>query len=381
MTTVPIARRTGRPVRRAIGVLFTGWTARLSWCYLLATIATWVVLVVASERFLPATLLAYGPRWVVALPLVLLLPLALFAARRALVPLALSILVVLGPVMGGRVSRHTLATSLPRSPPAGAIRVVTLNALGGDVVAARLTELMALDPDLLAFQECGASLQATLREIPGMHASHYQGLCTLSRWPVTRLDSLPRYGRSLADGYKRLGSGLALRHVIASPYGPLVLVTVHLQTARGGLQSFLQNGGVVPEDLEDLRRTTAAVARPDSTAAQGLAHNMEIRVQDSEHAAQWALGGGSDSVPVIVAGDFNLPLESTIYRRFWRGFTNAFEATGTGFGWTKREGLLRIRIDHVLVNGAVLRPIGTWVGPDVGSDHQPVIADLQWRAP
>jgi vancomycin resistance protein VanJ len=378
MTPHQAARRTGHPVRRAIALLFTGWIAALSWCYLLAVCATWAMLMVASERLLPATLLAYGPRWIVAFPLLLLLPLALFVARRALVPLGLAVLVVLGPIMGGRLSARTLATGLPPAPRAGTMRVMTLNSLGGEAVAARLGALLALDPDLLTFQECGTTLQAALRKIPAMHVAHYQGLCTLSRWPITRLDSLPRYGRTLAEGYKRRGSGLALRHAIASPHGPLVLVSLHLQTARGGLQRFMQEGGVLPDDLDGLRRTTAAVARPDSTAAEELAQNTGTRVQDSEQAARLASSSG-DSVPVIVAGDFNLPVESTIYRRYWRGFTNAFEATGTGFGWTKHEGALRIRIDHVLTNAAAPIPVGTWLGPDVGSDHLPVIADLEWR--
>ena len=380
MTKHQVAHRTGRSVRCAIGVLFTGWTARLSWGYLLAVAATWATLVVASERFLPATLLAYGPRWIVALPLLVLLPLALLVARRALVPLGVAVLVVLGPIMGGRVSTRTLTTDLPPAPAAGAMRVITFNSLGGNVAAVRLGELLALHPDLLTFQECGRKLQFALREVRGMHLAHYQGLCTLSRWPITRLDSLPRYGRSLAEGYKQRGSGLALRHVIATPHGPLVLVTLHLETARRGLLPFMQNGGVVPDDLDDLRRTTAAVARPDSSAVEGLAHNRERRERDSERVALLALRG-SDTVPVIVTGDFNLPVESTIYERFWGGFTNAFEATGTGFGWTKREGALRIRIDHVLTNAAGPVPAGTWLGPSLGSDHLPVVADLRWRTP
>ena len=82
---------------------------------------------------------------------------------------------------------------------------------------------------------------------------------------------------------------------------------------------------------------------------------------------------------MLVAGGFNLPVESTIYRAYWRDLRNAFEETGTGFGWSKGEGkLLRIRIDHVLGNATAPRPVGTWLGPDWGSDHRPVIADLRW---
>lgn len=356
------------------------WTARLSWCYLVATLATWALLVVASERFLPATLLAYGPRWIVGLPLLLLFPLALLAARAALLPLTLSLLVVLWPIMGGRLSLRTAGRGRPTSPERGAMRVITLNSFGKASVAGRLDALLALRPDLVTFQECTNGLHGALLRVPGMHVARYHGLCTLSRWPISRVDSLPRYGRTLAESAPNRGSALALRHTVTTPGGRLVLVNVHLETARRGLQSFMRNGGVLPDDLADLRRTTAAVARPDSTLSEGLAVNTEVRARESARAALWALAG-SDSVPVIVTGDFNLPVESTIYDRYWGDFDNAFESTGTGFGFTKREGALRIRIDHVLVNHAAPAPIGTWIGPHLGSDHLPVIADLKWRTP
>ena len=76
-------------------------------------------------------------------------------------------------------------------------------------------------------------------------------------------------------------------------------------------------------------------------------------------------------------GDFNLPVESTIYRTHWQHFTNAFEEVGNGLGWTKQEGkLLRIRIDHVLMNDR-LEPRLVKVGRDWYSDHLPVIVDLR----
>ena len=99
----------------------------------------------------------------------------------------------------------------------------------------------------------------------------------------------------------------------------------------------------------------------------------------SERASRRAWNGDA-MLPVIVAGDFNQPVESTIYSRNWSRFTNAFDETGTGLGYTKIEGkLLRIRIDHVLVNGAALRPVRAHVGENWGSDHRPVIVDVTLR--
>jgi endonuclease/exonuclease/phosphatase (EEP) superfamily protein YafD len=80
-------------------------------------------------------------------------------------------------------------------------------------------------------------------------------------------------------------------------------------------------------------------------------------------------------LPTIVAGDFNLPVESAIYRTHWGDLRNAFSRAGIGTGYTKHTRYWGVRIDHVLASG----DIGThrsFVGRDVGSDHLPLIADL-----
>ncbi|MGI8547233.1 MAG: endonuclease/exonuclease/phosphatase family protein, partial [Gemmatimonadaceae bacterium] len=58
----------------------------------------------------------------------------------------------------------------------------------------------------------------------------------------------------------------------------------------------------------------------------------------------------------------------------------AFSHTGFGLGMTKYNGWIRVRIDHVL-SGNAWHADRTTVGPDLGSDHRPVIVDLtlDWR--
>ena len=62
-----------RPLRR--------WTARLVWLWTVSVAVVWLLLITTSESFLPAMLLAYGPRFVVLAPFVLLIPAALFFCR------------------------------------------------------------------------------------------------------------------------------------------------------------------------------------------------------------------------------------------------------------------------------------------------------------
>ena len=70
--------------------------------------------------------------------------------------------------------------------------------------------------------------------------------------------------------------------------------------------------------------------------------------------------------PLILAGDFNMPADSTVYRATWGRFNNAFSRSGFGFGHTERPGsfgwLFGVRIDHIL-SGPHWRPCRCWVRP------------------
>jgi endonuclease/exonuclease/phosphatase (EEP) superfamily protein YafD len=83
------------------------------------------------------------------------------------------------------------------------------------------------------------------------------------------------------------------------------------------------------------------------------------------------------TAPFAILGDLNATPWSRAYARL-RGATGACD-TRAGFGaqttYPADGWLLRIPIDHVLVACAIgVRD--RRVGPDVGSDHLPVIADL-----
>jgi endonuclease/exonuclease/phosphatase (EEP) superfamily protein YafD len=79
--------------------------------------------------------------------------------------------------------------------------------------------------------------------------------------------------------------------------------------------------------------------------------------------------------PTLVAGDFNTPVESRIFQASWGDFTDAFSSAGFGLGFTKDNGWIKVRIDHVLTGpGWHVDHVAT--GRDFGSDHWPVIVDL-----
>ena len=109
-----------------------------------------------------------------------------------------------------------------------------------------------------------------------------------------------------------------------------------------------------------------------------LIDSMYRRESESRRVADFI-----DTLPesIVVAGDFNMPVESYFFRNDWGSFRDAFETVGFGIGNTcfvQRVGSgFGARIDHVLTRGN-WHALRCRVGPDVGSDHLPVIADVYW---
>lgn len=358
------------------------WVERAAMAWTGALLLWWIVWRFASDAWLPATLFAFGPRWVLLLPLAILAPAAVLTSRRAMGLVVVGTLIALMPLMGFRVGLPPSSMTAPRAATAPALRVISLNALGGEIVRERLDDIMArYAPDLIAFQECGEKLGATLEARSGWYTVRVGRLCSTSRWPLTFLDTMPRLAFQRLEQYGAGGTGQLVRARVAHPAGAFDFVNVHLETARKGLEGLMGDGGVFPDgDERSAARERARAERGGAIVGEARAElNAMVRNSESERAAMWA-ARHADTRPVIVAGDFNMPVETSIYRDHWRGLTNAFDARGTGFGFTRYDGpWLRVRIDHVLAAPRWFDVRGAWVGEDAGSDHLPMVADLTRR--
>ncbi|MCU0634419.1 MAG: endonuclease/exonuclease/phosphatase family protein [Gemmatimonadaceae bacterium] len=337
---------------------FTRLAAWSAWGACFATLAVWGALAWRSEQWLAPTLLAYGPRLWLLLPLAVATLVWMVADRRLLLPALVSAGVLVGPIAGWRSGWRALVGA-----STGEFRVMTLNAAGRALDVSPAALVAQTGADIWAVQECGERTERRLRaELPTWHLRRDFGLCTLSRWPITQVDSMDRADFARANERGAMAAAYVVRATIATSGGPISLVNLHLATARWGLSGFLPSVLAAGEGLAD--------------ADAQFQRNAVLRRYESERAADWARRQPS---PVIVAGDFNLPVESTLYRDYWAPrFTDAFERVGRGFGFTKFERRIRIRIDHLLSDGA-LRPVRAVVGPDVGSDHRPVIVDYVRR--
>jgi endonuclease/exonuclease/phosphatase (EEP) superfamily protein YafD len=307
-----------------------------------AVLGLWALLRWADEWW-PATLLMFGPRWVLAGPALVLVPAAVFLRRRSLVVLLVALAVILGPVMGLCLPWRS---ALGGPSDGDSFRVLTWNAHYRRPNGAALRQFIGeARPDLAVFQNWHTPSGPTVFSEPGWHVQRNEGMFLASRYPITAVTVVGQ--DSMAE------DGDVVRYELATPIGPLYLFNLHLATPRHGIQEVFNEG---------------------RQGAAGVQENSDLRERQAERlsaAAEQVAG------PLLLAGDFNTPAASAIYRRYWDRYTDAFETAGWGCGYTFISRRSQVRIDHILA-GPGWGCSRCWLGPDLGSPHLPVIADLVW---
>jgi endonuclease/exonuclease/phosphatase (EEP) superfamily protein YafD len=318
------------------------------WVYAISLLAAALLLHLAADRWWLGTVLAFSPRWSLAWPLGVLAPFAAVWRRRLLWPLAASVVLIVSPILGWE-----MPAVWPPAEGALDVRVLTCNLGGGHIDAWHFPLLVTrYAPDAIVLQECSDELQidwprgwTAVRAGQLVVASHYpiaksfanENAHPPSRWPPT--------------------DGLVCR--LQTSAGPILLCNVHLRSPREGLATVADRWfGVHPGRRDAVER--------------------EIEYRDAQSRDLRSRLDALDA-PLIVAGDFNMPPESAIYRRHWGDLINAFSERGWGFGYTKSTAVGLVpygaRIDHVLATPRWAAQ-GCWLGAEIGSDHVPLIADL-----
>jgi len=330
-----------RPEGRLPGRLF----GLCCWLYLGVVLGLWGFLA-AADLWWPATLFLFSPRWIVALPLIVLVPAAGWLRRGALLPLLLVLVFMLGPVMGCRVPWQRV---LSGAPPGKHFRILTCNMHyhpEGSVPLERL--VAATRPDIVVLQEWRDSESSPAFTGSEWHTHDVRGLYLASTFPLRRTT---QFGDN-SEGE----DGSIMRYELETPIGIVNVFSLHLASPRDGLAKVVHERGTAADDLE--------------AASQ-------MRWRQSQYLARLA---ADVSGPLVLAGDFNTPPESAIFRRLWDRYTDAFGVAGWGWGYTFSGGRTLVRIDHILT-GPGWHCERCWVGPNIGSPHLPVLADLTWSAP
>jgi vancomycin resistance protein VanJ len=313
-----------------------------SWAYLTATVLLALLLLLADVWW-PATILMFSPRWVFALPLGLLIPLALIWRRRSLLILLVASMVVTGQVMGFNVPWQRLTESTPTGAP---LSVVTLNMHYSKYDPDSLEAFIAdTQPDVVAIQEWRGWEKSRLAKLPGWHVHGTPELFLASRHPIKSIVNLGKDSMSK--------TGAVARYEIDTPTGIVHVINLHLATIRDGISGTIHDNPYGPAEVRG---------------------NAVLRRTQCEYVARCA---AECKGPVLIVGDFNTPPESPILREVLGEYTDAFDAAGWGWGYTFRAAKTMVRIDHILT-GKGWRSLDCRIGPFVGSPHRPVIADLVW---
>lgn len=314
----------------------------ISCLYLVLVLSAWLTLQWA-DLWWPATLLMFSPRWVLALPLAILFPIAILLRSRSVVLLALTGVIVCWPVMGLSIPWQRL---MNRTSTGKSLRVMTLNMHYSKADPKLLEDLINnAELDIVAIQEWNGHDRAALRSASGWHVHSTPKLFLASRYPIKKTAEL---------GGESSGEHASVTHyVLDTTVGVIHVFNLHLATSRESINETIHEN---PEGATALRA------------------NSELRLKQSAYVAGKA---AECQGPLLIVGDFNTPPESTIFAEVWSGYKDAFKSAGWGWGYTFIGAKTTVRIDHILARKG-LACVKCRVGPNVGSPHRPVIAELVW---
>lgn len=279
-----------------------------------------------------------------ASPIILLPWYAARAPRFLPIPLLLLFLVV-GPIMG-------LSVHLPsgHTPNALHLRVMTYNIKWAKRNAKAIeADIDRNKPDLIFMQDALGTIPGEMgRFLKGWYIDYTGQYIIASRYRLSdgavRWISYPQHNHRV------------LRAVLHANDQDIVVYSCHLESPRFGL---------------------AAMRHPGQGISM-LLENIDFRVKESERLANHIR---SEKLPVILGGDLNSTVNSEVCKnQFAAGLKDAFSQSGTGYGYsygaTTKAGFSFVRIDHIMTSSQ-FRINNCWVGNEQGSDHCPIIADLE----
>lgn len=233
---------------------------------------------------------------------------------------------------------------LPRAQPEKntTLRVMTLNVLGDRCDIDALAEYIQKgNLDVIMLQESRLPNGDVTHEL-AEKLSGYKAFSAGETGILTRLETLKHRYRPIPAPYDRF----------------IVRVTAKW---KGQPVEFMTTHWTIPPFRGDMRKVLARIEQEDARRAKQIKETLqEVDLQTN---------------PVVLAGDFNTPRLHAQLHGLRSRMTNAWEAAGSGFGYTFSAKRPMTRIDHVWAddNWEIGRCI---VGPSFGADHRSVVADL-----
>jgi len=331
----------------------------LAIAYPIALIAAILALRFIGERWWATTVALYAPRLLLAMPLLPLIACIVWLGPWRLLwtqVLATAALLVL---MGFRVGWPPAAT-----PGAFRLRVVSCNidtgSFGIDTV---IRSLRAADADLIVLQAVHPNNYESLRTGFTGYAIRESGqFWVASRFPI----------RDLMEPQELLHAGVLrsprfVRYHIVTPAGPIAVYNVHPISPRDGLEELRGDG---------FRHQLLRGALFEAKTRGVVIDNTRLRMQQLRTIVTDAR---QSSIPVLIAGDTNLPALSWAFAHLLGDYRDGFAAVGTGLGYTfpaPRHAWMRI--DRIVADSR-WRFLQFKVIAAVLSDHYGVSAELEMR--
>ncbi|PSN12517.1 hypothetical protein C7293_19800 [filamentous cyanobacterium CCT1] len=317
----------------------------LGWLYI-GLIIVWLGLrLVFFDQFWWLALLNTMALYLFA-PVVFLLPLAIgFRQRRLVLGLAIPIAIFVG--LFGELLVPSFAR--PELTPQATFNVMSFNMLWSNENYDRIAQaIAAAEADIVGFQEVRppntAALTAALPDYPYntfQKADLYHTVGLISRFPIVSTQPLPD---------PPVERGL---EVVVDVNGQLLSVIVaHL--APNNMPLFPLNQFVAETKDRYTRRAAEA-------------ETLRQKVKNRRH-------------PTVVVCDCNMTDTSQTYVQLRSVLADSFQEVAWGLGHTLRIGSIPFplqRLDYVWHTDE-LQAITAYVGESGGSDHQPVITQLQF---
>ena len=339
--------RSRGPARVGLGRLSGFFT----WIWALVVLIVLLLIRWVGDRWWGVAVLLFLPRWLFLVPLpVLALASGLARRPRQWLLQAVVTLVIAGPLMALSLPIHQL---WDRRVEGTRVRIMTLNRGTDPLDVGRLIKFIERERiDLLCFQESGGIHDTRLESYLAAHGWYRdRRRFVASRYPIVA--EMPRLADE-HDSDRRYSPNLVRVRVRAAGGVEFGLVSVHMPTLRFGFYRFMDH------DVAGLKQHVAWWDRQAIRLLDGLAEMRDL--------------------PILIGGDFNVPPDHTSMAALGSLFRFAFEDAGWGYGYTRPSRYPWFRIDHILASPE-------WVftrcrvGPDVGSDHLPLIAEAVLPAP
>lgn len=293
----------------------------------------------ANELALLKYLALFSPRWIILIPLCMLLFIWRKYSQLGKAFLALAF------VFSFIYLNINIASEAP-SPKisnTNEIKLITLNVGGGSDLALITGMIEQHTPDIILFQEGRPSKLAPLFANERWQFMCNFGLCIASRLPFNYLNSLSRE--------QLIGWGdYAAFYEFLIEDTSFHIANVHLITPRAAIAGALKFNF-------------------DNSLAVEIERDRQLQ---ASILSQWL----TEREAGIVAGDFNMPNDENVYKKYFGQFNSALKMFSSGFNHTKHTSWHGIGIDHIIANSNITF-LSAQTLPSTGGDHRAVLTKFK----